>query len=193
MKNRRNHIIVTPHPDDEIIGCFDILNNSKNNVIIVYVDDNINKQRKEETKKVAELFESVKAQIFVNQVPQHLLADDPVIHYPDPIYENHFLHRLQGNIGEQMVRYLNQDIVFYSTNMTAPYTYEIDNPEDKKKYLDEIYPSQKSLWEYDHKYFLFEGHCQWYNRLHFIQEKEETKPKENPNEVESEIIVSSNE
>ena len=24
-----------------------------------------------------------------------------------------------------------------------------------------VYPDQKSLWEFDHKYFLFEGHCKW--------------------------------
>jgi len=188
MKNK-NHIIVAPHPDDEIIGCFDILNNPDNRIIIVYIND-IDKKRKEETKKIKEIFNNVKATVYLNQIPQHLFNDKPIIHYPDPIYETHPTHRLQGNIGEQLLRYMDLHVIFYSINMNAPYIYENKDWESKRIALDTIYPSQKKLWESDHKYFLFEGHCRWYNQNNWRYiDKDLNKEKIADNEVESEIKI----
>jgi hypothetical protein len=53
------------------------------------------------------------------------------------------------------------DVIFYNTIMNAPYIHEIKDPEDKKNCLNIIYPSQKSLWETDYKYFLYEGRVKW--------------------------------
>jgi len=190
MTNQNNnHIIIAPHPDDEIIGCFDILNNPKNNIIVIYTEE-IDKKRKDEAANLRNIFETVKVQLYLNQIPQHLFDDKPIIHYPDPIFETHPIHRLQGNIGEQLLRYMDLKVVFYSTNMTAPYIYENENSEYKKLALDKVYPSQKKLWKYDHKYFLFEGHCMWLNQSNWIAKKIKTE-KDIPNEVESEIILTS--
>jgi hypothetical protein len=186
MISKRKHIIIAPHADDEIIGCYDILRSTED-VIVIYNED-MTKKRKNETKRLTEFFSNVKAQLFLHQIPQHLINEDTIIHCPDPIYELHPLHRLQGNIGEQLLRYTGANVMFYSTNMNAPYIYEIDNPNEKEKILNNIYYSQKQLWKYDHKYFLFEGHCQWINKNYFIKQNKKNK-KEIPNKVSSEIIV----
>ena len=79
---------------------------------------------------------------------------------PDPVYELHPLHRQWGMVGETMAR-VGFDVIFYSTNMNAPYIHELAVADDKKELLNKVYPDQKSLWEYDHKYFLFEGYNKW--------------------------------
>jgi hypothetical protein len=63
-------------------------------------------------------------------------------------------------LGESIAR-SKKDVVFYSTNMQAPYIHEVTEPDDKENILNILYPSQKSLWEYEKKYILFEGYCKW--------------------------------
>jgi hypothetical protein len=63
-------------------------------------------------------------------------------------------------IGEDYLR-KGMNVVFYSVNMQAPYISEVKDFKNKKKLLDVVYFSQKSLWKNNHKYFLFEGRCKW--------------------------------
>ena len=80
--------------------------------------------------------------------------------FPDPVYENHPLHRQYGMMGESMARQ-GLDVTFYTTQMNAPYIREVKDSAAKKSLLNTVYFGQSSLWEYDHKYFLFEGYCKW--------------------------------
>lgn len=148
-------IIVAPHPDDEIIGCSEIL--SKQKTIIIYNDaDNT---RKEELTKLRDLFQ-IKVQLFQKSIPPNLLHPNNIFYIPDPIYEIHPLHREMGAIGESMARQ-GLNVIFYSTIMNAPYIHEVKNPDKKEEALNQIYPSQKNLWKYEKKYVLFEGRCKW--------------------------------
>ena len=152
-----NYIIVAPHPDDEIIGCFEIL--KKHKTIVIYSAD-INQERRLEAMKLKE-FVDVKAQLFLDSVPTHLLNPNTVaLYFPDPIYEIHPDHRKWGVIGESIAR-LGFNVIFYSVNMQAPYIHEVKNPKEKEELLQNVYPSQSDLWKYDKKYILFEGRCQW--------------------------------
>ncbi len=63
-------------------------------------------------------------------------------------------------MGEQLARN-GFDVTFYNTLMNAPYIHECKNSDGKLALLNTVYPDQKSLWEYDHKYFLFEGYTKW--------------------------------
>jgi len=85
----------------------------------------------------------------------------PIFFFPDPVYEFHPEHRKWGQVGERFLRALKHTVVFYTINMMPPYIHEIKDPGDKQKNLNEIYFYKKTLWEYDHKYFLFEGYNQW--------------------------------
>jgi len=150
------HVIIAPHPDDEIIGCFEIL--KKHKTIIIYSAD-IDQERRLESMKLKE-FVNVKVQLFLDSIPTHFLNPKTTLYFPDPIYEVHPEHRKWGVIGESVAR-SGFNVIFYSVNMQAPYIHEIKNPEEKEELLQNVYPSQSGLWIYDKKYVLFEGRCQW--------------------------------
>jgi len=152
-------VIIAPHPDDEIIGCYDILSNEFHNPIIVYTSE-IAKERQEETRKLREVFPNIKIQMYCYNIPPNLLNNSNTFYFPHPTYELHPDHRMQGSIGENLARQ-GIDVIFYSTNMNAPFIHEVTTPNEKLRILNEIYPSQSDLWKYDHKYFLFEGRCKW--------------------------------
>lgn len=147
-------VIVAPHADDEIIGCFE---NLTRNPIIIYSDDII-LERKMETKELLK-YRNIKAQLFLRSIPSTFLNQNHEFFIPDPVYEIHPKHREWGHIGESMFR-AGLDVTFYTTTMQAPYIHEVIEI-GKKDLLDIVYPSQKSLWEFDHKYYLFEGYCKW--------------------------------
>ena len=151
-------IIIAPHPDDECIGLWEILTDPEIKPIIIYTAD-VGEPRKEEALKLKEYCD-IKVQLYQHSIPTHFLTPDNVFYMPDPIYETNPEHRLQGSIGEQMVRG-GLNVIFYSINMNVPYSHEVFNFEEKKKMLNEVYPSQKDLWEYEAKYYLFEARYQW--------------------------------
>lgn len=150
-------VIFAPHGDDEIIGCFEILDQ---NPTIVY-DAKCSLLRLEEIRRLQN-FKKVKQYFVTDRLPEEILAltKDSTFYFPDPIYETHPLHRKIGALGEDLAR-KNYNVIFYTTNMNAPYIHECKDPEGKKSLLDLVYTGQSSLWKYDHKYFLFEGRCKW--------------------------------
>jgi len=115
--------------------------------------------RRNEAMKLKEYI-AVKAQIFLMSVPPNLINENSVFYFPDPVYETHPIHRQYGMMGEQFARE-GFDVTFYTTNMNAPYIHESTLVKEKEELLNNVYPSQKSLWEYDKKYILFEGYCKW--------------------------------
>jgi len=154
--SKKQAIIISPHTDDEILGCYEILKTA--NPIIIYTAD-IPPNRQEEALKLKESFD-IKGQFFLKTIPTHFFTKNYTFYFPDPIYETHPLHRSMGVIGEQLGR-SGLDVIFYSVNMIAPYIHEVENPNDKRDLLNKVYPSQKDLWRYENKYFLFEGYCKW--------------------------------
>lgn len=155
---KQDVIIVAPHPDDEVIGCYEILTAPNVQPIIIYSGD-LDSDRREEALKAKEHL-NIKIQLFQMTVPQSLLSKENIFYLPDPIYEVHPKHRSWGFLGEQLARN-GFDVIFYNTNMTAPYIHEVEHPEKKEDLLSKIYPSQQALWEYEKKYVLFEGRCKW--------------------------------
>ena len=155
---RSDLIIIAPHPDDEIIGAYKYLTEFNAHPIIIYSAD-LDAKRKESTLKLKEHIDC-QVQLFQMSVPQPFLKAENRFLFPDPIYELHPVHRAWGFMGEQMARN-GFDVTFYSTNMNAPYIHEVQEPQKKRKLLEKVYFDQKTLWEFDHKYFLFEGYSKW--------------------------------
>jgi hypothetical protein len=153
-------IIVAPHPDDEIIGCYSILMNKEFSPIIVYTE-NVPNERREEALKLKDFIPNIKIQLFQKTIPGHFLSPYNTYYFPDPTYEFHPAHRMSGAIGETFLREMRYNIIFYNVNMQAPYIFEVPSSEYKKKLLNDVYSSQKRLWENDAKYYLFEGYCKW--------------------------------
>lgn len=151
-------IIISPHPDDECIGLYEVLVNPETNPIIIYTE-NVENSRREEALKLKEQI-NVKGQLFLRTIPEHFLNPENILYIPDPIFETHPAHRLQGAIGEQLVRG-GLNVIFYNTNMQAPYCHEVLEPDKKEDLLNKVYPSQRNLWKWDKKYTLFEGRYKW--------------------------------
>jgi hypothetical protein len=155
---KKNIFIIAPHPDDEIIGTYEII---KNHTTMILYDASTSQSRREEAMKLKDNFD-ITAQAFVASIPPHWYAiDNSVFFFPDPTYEVHPLHRHWGHIGESMAR-SGRQVIFYNTIMNAPYIHEVDDFSDKRQMLDKIYDSQKKMWEWDEKYFLFEGYNSWH-------------------------------
>jgi hypothetical protein len=64
--NMSESIIVAPHPDDEIIGCYEILKKEK--CIIIYYGETELKRR-EESMKLKNFISNVSVQLFLNSIP----------------------------------------------------------------------------------------------------------------------------
>ncbi len=149
-------LIIAPHPDDEIIGVYSKLITS---VPIIIYDGDTPQDRREEAKKLRDHVE-IKIQLYQKSIPPNFINKDTVFYFPDPSTEIHPLHRSWGFIGEQIAR-SGFNVIFYSTNMLAPYIHEVKNAAGKESLLNTVYDSQRDLWKYDHRFFLFEGYNQW--------------------------------
>jgi len=159
-ENNRNVVIIAPHPDDEIIGVYEILLDSKNNITIIYGSETP-QNRREEAITLRDQIVNVNMQLFQTTIPHPFLQKTSRFYFPDPYFEVHPDHRLWGIVGEQLARQ-GYDVIFYSVNMNTPYIHRLgDKAEEKEKLLNKIYPSQKGLWKYEKKYILFEGRCKW--------------------------------
>ena len=155
----QHHFIIAPHPDDEIIGCYEIINNPDNSIAIMYPGE-IEQIRQEEALSLRKHRENVSVQMFQNSIPLPILTEPNITFYfPEPVNEIHPDHRAWGFVGEGMARQ-GKDVIFYSTLMNVPYIHDVKDS-GKEELLDLIYPSQKSLWKYEKKFILFEGRCKW--------------------------------
>jgi len=151
-------IIIAPHCDDEIIGCFSLLENPKIKPVIIYTED-CEKFRQEEASKIKEHF-SIRGQLYCKSIPPQFINHENTFYFPGPD-EIHPAHRKQAAIGEELAR-KGYNVIFYTTNMNVPYIREVKEATNKKVALDTIYGSQYKLWKYEHKFFLFEGFCKWF-------------------------------
>ena len=141
--------IIAPHADDEIIGCWELLTLGLVESVLF-----ISEQAMEEAIPSSEYFG------FNIGMADGTFNYGKTFLFPDPTYELHPEHRRLGMLGEEVLR-AEGKVVFYSTNMSAPYIHEVTAPLNKLSALNNLYPKKASLWAYDHKYYLFEGYTKW--------------------------------
>lgn len=157
-ENKVEHVIIAPHYDDEIIGNFEVLMNPIIKPIIVYLQDDPERQKESLTLK--KHIDNIQVQMFQKSIPPIFLNPNNILYFPDHIHEAHPMHRKWGSFGEDLFRQ-GFNIIFYTTNMNTPYMHEVKEFKHKRHLLEKVYPSQKNLWRYEHKYFLFEGRYQF--------------------------------
>lgn len=152
-------VIIAPHPDDEIIGCYELVSNKLNPPIIIYTTRDITEYRRQEALRLKQ-FTKISAQFFNESIPPIFLNPDTTLLFPDPVNEFHPEHRKQGSVGEQYLR-KGLNVIFYTINMNVPYIHESKYSVGKENLLDKVYPSQSNLWKYEKKYILFEGYIKY--------------------------------
>ena len=157
-ENKVEHVIIAPHYDDEIIGNFEVLMNPIIKPIIVYLQDDPERQKEALTLK--KHIDTIQVQLFQKSLPPVVINPTNILYFPDPVFETHPMHRKWGAVGEDYLR-KGFNVIFYSTNMTAPYVHEVSDFKGKRRLLEKVYPSQKSLFKFENKYFLFEGRYRW--------------------------------
>ena len=154
-------IIVAPHEDDEIIGCFEVIEKqlmAPVSTIVLYPNTKGEVSWSEEAKRYNPLG---LVPVTGKDCDSYFeVMNGVTFFFPDPIHEFHPEHRRLAAIGENLLRG-GATVFFYSVNMQAPYIRETKMPDLKKEALNFYYPQKADLWKWDHKYFLFEGQCRW--------------------------------
>lgn len=164
--------VIAPHPDDEIIGMWSALVYYKAQRLVqpdyrvtVGYCDVTSPERGAEIDTAAQLFGFEKA----IRLPEESLEGfiDALVARevhgpvwaPDNAWDHHPLHKLVGTFTRHACRAHTKRFGTYSVDMNTPYLRELPDKDKATKLnaLETCYPSQASLWQSDHKYFLFEG------------------------------------
>ena len=146
-------IIIAPHADDELIGCYSILLSGSVSEVLYEGAKAV-----KEAQQCAEHFKFTPIQLSQGVLYKRMKQGYRFF-FPDPYFETHPVHRSIGSIGEFFLRE-GEDVTFYNTTMTAPYIFELKNTK-KMEMLNLLYFDKGNLWKYEHKYFLFEGYTKW--------------------------------
>jgi hypothetical protein len=149
-------IVVAPHPDDELIGCFSLLHKREATEVWYVFDHSIdNRSRMREALRCADTF---------NFKPIFLDGIQDLLEYAEKltqkrlvipsIHDSHPQHRLVNQICRKYA------CMFYSVDLEYAKGKKVLEPFqalEKKLYLDDIYSGQKSLWGANASYYLFEN------------------------------------
>jgi len=144
--------IIAPHPDDEIIGCSRLFM-SKSVDTVLYISDGATILRLEELENFCCSLGVKNDFCSSDDLLKHLKKYKKYRIFVPSAKDHHPLHRKINGMTIGMSRGI------YSIDMNTEYVKELSE-EDKKiklEWLNKYYPSQKSLWENDWKYFMFEG------------------------------------
>lgn len=133
-------LIIAPHVDDEVIGCWSILQQKHRDITVHYLyewEDRIH--------------EGIAAARTLGYTIAFELPTDL-----SKFEEIYVPTRRDGHADHQKANALYCGVAthYYSVDMHC--RKPVVRPDLKKLYLDDLFPSQKDLWAYDAKYYLFE-------------------------------------
>ena len=160
------NIILAPHPDDEVIGCFSVLNknlneNIKNNIDYVVYFLTGNDTRHAEAIKCSKHFKFkpifvTPSTMFDNEELYKLYENDKInTLYIPSIKDRHPLHKQVNKISNTINA---EKKVYYTIDKNIDYdVLGRRRIKMKRDILNKIYKSQHKLWAHDEKYILFEG------------------------------------
>jgi len=147
-----NKVIIAPHPDDEIIGCFSMIHNNEVGEIL-YITDFAEPERINAGLCFCAEYGIIGRSITFDQLSDCLSTH--LTYFPSP-FDFHAHHKIVSAVG-LMLAEKGKDVGFYSIEKNL-----INLPlppkliEEKRKLLDTYYPSQKKLWDTNEAYLIFE-------------------------------------
>lgn len=160
-------LILCPHVDDEVIGCWSVLSPKMPHdspVIIAYMSRGMTDERTKEAYQLPHEFNAAVDIFNLVHLPEYLFSNSfSQVYAPDPHWEAHPDHKRIGAVAWAWCQDRHVSFYSYSTNMNVPYLRELLPAQQhaKRSALDRLFPSQADLWKFDHRYFLFEGISLW--------------------------------
>lgn len=147
MASTKNIVILSPHIDDELIGCFSLLKNRLVKKVIYFFD--LTDERKSEALAVAKEFDF---EVSFNGWEE--LIDDNLIVYAPVCFDKHPHHKAVNLYAKT----LTNKICYYSIDMNNSFNRLSEEDVNlKRELLFKFYKSQHTLFNNDEKYYLFEG------------------------------------
>ena len=137
QKLKNKHIIIAPHLDDEIIGCYSILD--KIDLIIYHTKDYRETAIKDNPKYIH----------FGTFLYNYTLHKSCTIYLPSK-YDYHPRH----NYLTQVYKKYKCKKMYYSVEMNVPWLEEEEDPGSKQALFDKLYPDEDMKSD---KYFLFKS------------------------------------
>ena len=101
MSDKPECVIIAPHFDDEIIGCYEVIMNPLIKPIIVYLQDD--EERKKESLSLKKFIDRIQVQLFQKSIPSVVIDPKNVLYFPDPYFETFLkkyiqVRRIFGNM-----------------------------------------------------------------------------------------------
>jgi len=153
MNNLKGYVILAPHVDDEVIGCFSILESRQ--VVSVYYFYELTPERKEEALKCAKKYGFAPVFMDMDAKSEISLDLDPELTVLVPSVRDAHPHHKEVNVLGQT---LSNPRLYYSVDMNGRFkVLDTVTQERKRAALEELFPSQARLFQRDDKYVLFES------------------------------------
>jgi len=169
------HLFFAPHVDDAFIGCWSVLYYVEIPARKIIYTEKVDEVRGREASEMRDAWgvdiafvDGVRGAI--EELQKNIRENKRLgwpslkVYAPDFYFETHPAHRALGcALWNEVGPIVDKRFFVYSTNMNVPYLRELDEKDAriKRAALDKYFPSQSSLWDHDHRYFLFEGIAQW--------------------------------
>lgn len=148
-------LILAPHIDDEMIGCWSVLSNPENQVTVHYFYE-LTDERKKEAQRMLDFFDPKGERVFaVNWTGDEQDVRNSIGHYTE-VYvpsrrDSHADHKAL------CAKFRHYATHFYSVDMHDGVYLGEKESGAKRDALNYCYPSQYNLWNNNDKYWLFEA------------------------------------
>lgn len=163
------YIIVAPHPDDELIGCYSLFIKKEVYSVIYLLGEQTPEYRLKESETLCRDF-GVKETLFLNEndwenffslgIPSspELFLDGGFKIVVPSLKDNHYHHK-EVNLfvrSQTITNPFYKGLLFYSVDMQGAKPLSTQDQAQKLDMLEHYFPSQQKLFDSDAKYHLFE-------------------------------------
>mgnify|MGYP001626358041 CR=1 FL=1 len=155
----KKFIIFSPHSDDFVIGCWNLIKNGKVKMV-VYCGFDEDAEAEEGMRRFCKDFG-----IELKEVEYETMIDfvyggnvdlgNDVLLFPSQ-NDHHPAHKLIGSLFN-LFAFDGMKCGLYSIDMNVEWIRVVDDWREKYDILNKYFPTKKDLWESDKKYVLFEG------------------------------------